>query len=443
MTIVTSFEALLQPFAAAMTVPTYHNLTLLLVGWLFAPRRTVTGMLCAAGLAGRRHHAAFHRLFADARWCPDAVGLGLFDLIAPLCGATVLLAIDDTLCRPSLSGEGGGRKMFGAGMHHDPLASGRKKAVMGYGHSRVVLGILVAFPPVFSAKEAPGRVFCLPILSRLYLNKTGAAKHRRAYCSRPELAAELLNILCQHAPTRQFHAVAAPFPPNNSAYGGKSVLAVLPANCGLTSRLPLDARLHAAPPPRVAGARGRPRRRGEPLESPQAMLLRRARRVTLDLYGRRDPVSWRKGVRLVAGKARWYSVPDRELTVVAVEALRGGRGRQAFYSTDPDAAPEAVLQQYASRWSIEVAFKESKGHLGYGQSQGWTPKAAVRTAPAALWLYGLVVIWYHQSGTADAPPVRPWYRNRTGPSFADMLAALKRQTLDAHCTFFDTPKGTK
>lgn len=41
---------------------------------MFARRRTVTAMLVAAGVAGNRHHAAYHRVFAAARWCLDEMG---------------------------------------------------------------------------------------------------------------------------------------------------------------------------------------------------------------------------------------------------------------------------------------------------------------------------------------------------------------------------------
>src|SRR5690606_16104153 len=128
-----------------------------------------------------------------------------------------------------------GLKVFGVGMHHDPLLSSRGKAITNWGHSWVVLGVLLRFP------QWPDRVFCLPILFRLYLNKQRAAKHRRVYRTRPELAVEMLHVLCgkqrQH---RHFHVIA------DSAYGGQSVLRALPPNCDLTSRLVMNARLHSA-----------------------------------------------------------------------------------------------------------------------------------------------------------------------------------------------------
>ena len=50
----------------------------------------------------------------------------------------------------------------------------------------------------------------------------------------------------------------------------------LPTNCELTSRLVMDARLHALAAPRQPGAKGRPRKRGERLPTPEQMLNARA-----------------------------------------------------------------------------------------------------------------------------------------------------------------------
>jgi SRSO17 transposase len=97
MDLVTSFAVLLQPLAITMTAPTFHNFMSILTGWVFAKRRTVTGMLTAAGLVGKRHHAAFHRFFAAARWSRDALGLAVFRILEPLLDKdTIFLALDDT-----------------------------------------------------------------------------------------------------------------------------------------------------------------------------------------------------------------------------------------------------------------------------------------------------------------------------------------------------------
>jgi hypothetical protein len=389
-----------------MTAPTFDSLITVLTGWVFASRRTVTQMILAAGSSADKHYSSYHRVFSKARWSLDGVGLALFDLIQLFCGEVVMLALDDTLARKR------GLKMFGCGMHYDPLLSSRGKTITNWGHSWVVLGVIVELP------FRPGHYFCLPILFRLYLNKQKAQKHRRKYRKRSELAVAMLDILCKHRKSRRFHVVA------DSAYGGKSVLCQLPENCDLTSRLVKDARLYDAPPQRKAGTNGRPRVRGAQLPTPQEMLTQRCRWVSLDIYGRTEKV------RLVDCEARMHAAPERPLRVVAVEAIKGGRGQEAFYSTCHEATAEQVIAWYASRWSIEVTFHDSKQHLGFEQPQGWSRKAVERTAPLAMLLYSLIILWFAKQGHRLYKPLDcPWYTAKSEPSFADMLATLRRQSV--------------
>jgi hypothetical protein len=406
MELVPDFAVLLQGVAATMTGPTFQSFVTIAAGWVLAQRRTVTRMILASGDTADKHYSSYHRLFSAARWSLDAVGLALFDLIEPYLEGPILLGLDDTLARKR------GRKMFGCGMHHDPLLSSRGKAVMNWGHSWVVLGVLIRFP------LWPDRVFCLPLLFRLYLNQAKAQKHRRRYRTRPELAVEMLHIVCKHRKTRCFHVIA------DSAYGGKSVLCKLPGNCDLTSRLLIDARLYEAPLVRTPGTKGRPRKRGQRLPSPEQMLAGRCRRVSLRIYGRTEEA------RLADVEARVHAAPNRPLRVVAVEALRGGRGQEVFYSTCHQATAEMVIMWYAMRWSIEVAFHDSKQHLGFEEPQGWTRRAVERTAPVAMLLYSLIVFWFARQGHRHYRPITcPWYLGKKQPSFADMLATLRRRCI--------------
>lgn len=406
MSLVSSFEALLQPLSVMMTQPSFASFVTLVTGWLFANRRTVTGMIVAAGAVGTKHHASYHRLFAAARWSRDRLGLTVLGLIEPWVGDTVFLAVDDTLARKR------GLKMFGTAMHHDPLLSSRGKTVTNWGHSWVVVGVIVRFP------LWPDRPFCLPVLFRLYLGKKRAAKERRVYRTRPELAVEMLRLVCRHRRERHFHVVA------DSAYGGQSVLKELPKNCDLTSRLLLDARLHDAPPPRRPGQKGRPRKRGDRLPTPHEMLDGRAQRLCLEIYGRREHA------RVSHTEARVYAVPERPLRVVAVEALKGGRGREAFYSTAYTAAAVEVLTWYAWRWSVEVTFHDAKQHLGFEDPQGWTRKAVERTAPVAMLLYSLIVLWFVQDGHHHyRQQLLPWHNTKEQASFRDMFVTLRRMSI--------------
>ncbi len=407
MTLVSSFCELIQQLACVMTAPTFDTFVTVLTGWVFARRRTVTGMILAADAVGTKHHSAFHRLFAKAEWCLDELGLAVFTLIEPwLRDGAVMLALDDTLARKR------GLKVFGVGMHHDPMISTRKVARVNWAHSWVVLSVIVRFP------FCTDQYFALPILFRLYINKQTVAKKGGWYRTRPELAVDMLYTLCRAHENRRFHVVA------DSTYGGQSVLGDLPPNCDLTSRLDLDARLFKAPPARKPGTNGRPRKRGRQLPSPRQMLTGRASRRTLNIYGRHDKV------RMTDCVARVYAVPDRPLRIVAVEPLTGGRKIQGFYSTRHDAFGEQVLVWYAMRWSIEVAFQSSKTHLGFEEPQGWTRRAVERTAPAAMLLYSLIVLWFARDGHRHyRQPHRPWYRTKRHASFADMLTTLRRESI--------------
>jgi hypothetical protein len=260
-------------FAPAMTSPTMLNLLLLLPGWILAPHRTITAMLQAASLAGKLHHARFHRLFAHARWSLDAVGLALFLLILVYLpeGTVIFLGADDTLARKR------GLKVFGVGMHHDPLLSNRGKAIVNWGHSWVVLGVILPLP---FRKDAH---FCLPLLFRLYrskqtLKREGQEQDDR---TRSQLLVELLTLLCQAHPTRQFHVLV------DGGYSGQSVLQHLPGNCDLSGKCLLDAALFATPPQRRKGQNGRPRKKGERLATPRQMLAQGpTQALTLPLYGK-------------------------------------------------------------------------------------------------------------------------------------------------------------
>jgi hypothetical protein len=407
MSLVGSFVEIVQPMSWAMSTAVFNRFLIVLTGWIFAPRRTITGTLVAAGVAGQQHHAAFHRVFSSAQWRLDQLGLIVFGLFKKLLPeGTVQLSLDDTEAHKR------GLKVYGVGMHHDPQLSTRKKPVLTWGHSWVILCVIVRLPC------CPGRVFSLPILFRLYLNHDAAARARRTYRSHPQLAVELLHLLCAAHPVLHFHLFA------DTAYGGESVLGHLPFNCDLTSRLPMNARLYEAPPPRKPGTRGRPRKRGARLPTPQQMLGPRARRVTLSLYGRKQKA------RLADMVARWHNVPDRPLRIVAVDPLTGGRPAQAFYSTCVEDMAEEVLGGYSGRWSIEETNQGGKSYLGFEEPQGWSRLAVLRTAPIAMLLYSLIVLWFAQVGHKLYRPLdRPWYTKKERASFADMLRTLRRESL--------------
>ena len=167
-----SFRALLQHFRPVFTAPSFRLFVLILTGWTLSSRhRFVTECIFTAGQVGIGHWSRYHRFFSHYVWSLDNLSHALARLLiahfAP--DGPILLAGDDTLCRKR------GLGLFGAGMHHDPLFSSKALKVFSWGHNWVVLALLVRCP-----WWAPTKVFALPLLLRLYGNRQGVAKGKKA-----------------------------------------------------------------------------------------------------------------------------------------------------------------------------------------------------------------------------------------------------------------------
>lgn len=92
--------------------------------------------------------------------------------------------------------------------------------------------------------------------------------------------------------------------------------------------------------------------------------------------------------------------------------------------------PTFILETYARRWALEVAFHDGKQFLGFEHPQSQAEPAVLRTAPMAFVVYDLVLLWSADQVQSEGPLrwiPRPWYRDKSAPSFSDMLTALRRE----------------
>jgi len=414
-------HTMLVPLAAVFSQPSFHNFVVLLEGWLMAGGRAMTSTALTALETYPKHFATYYRFFSEGAWKPDVLGVALINLVLPLAPEEPVLAVvDDTLARKT------GKHIWGANMHHDPLHW--LPNALAFGHNWVVLAIVVDVPLVH-------RPVAVPVLWRLYRSrKTRSGKTRRGrrerktvgaaskaeYRTRPELAVELLHMLRDAlGPDRPIHALG------DSAYGGKSVTRNLPANTTAISRLPMNAALYDLAPARRKGQKGCPRKKGERLPSPKEMATRKSgwRTATVHIYGKAVKVRYKTAVVL------WYnSTRTMPVRIVLVRDPKGRRKDDCFFSTDPTMTPETIIETYARRWSLEVAFRDTKQLLGFERSQVRTPKAVKRTGPFAFVAYTVTVAWFAQYGYRHYPdliPKRPWYRQKRAPSFADMHHILR------------------
>ena len=243
-----SFLALLQNFDPVFTAPTYQTFVAIVTGWILSQRhRYITEVIFSGGHVGDGHWSRFHRFFSQAAWDIDHLSLRLTKLVVTILapGATLLWAVDDTLCRKR------GLTLYGAGMHYDPLISSRAKSLVSWGHDWVVLCLIVAFP-----FWAPTKVFALPVAMRLYRNRQGLTKGKKGrkkspkpkpdpnHRSRPELALELIELVSRWFPNDELIITG------DSAYGGRSVLSELPPNVHLISHVHPKGALYPTVPPK-------------------------------------------------------------------------------------------------------------------------------------------------------------------------------------------------
>lgn len=442
--ILPTFAALCSRFASVFTRPSLANFTTLAAGWILCQaRHTVSGAVVAArGLGVCKHHSVFYRLLSRARWATDEAGYIVFSLLVPLLATCIYVVIDDTLARKS------GPRIWGAGMHHDPLAStyGRgtprgRHVAFAFGHNFVVLSVWVPLP------WNPERGVAIPVLFRLYRSPKRCPKSE--YRKRTELASEMLKVFAGWVPEGSQILVTA-----DHEYASGHVVKHLPARGDFTGPIPMDAAIHDLPPGR-SGKRGRPHRYGNRLPKPRELAADRStpwQTMVVSIYG--QPVKiWIKTLVCL-----WPSVAGTcPVRVVITHDPKGRIERRAYFCTDSERGAGQILEDFARRWALEVTFRDAKQFLGFEQPQnGWgrrkqgSPKrrkragpqprghrgrkAVERTGPFVLLLYGLVHLWYFQNGhpkgiAERVAAVAPWYRQKEGPSFRDMLQELRKQLL--------------
>jgi hypothetical protein len=405
-----SFLSVLEAFRIALSAPSYANMVVVACGWVLTRgTHAVTEALVVTGVAGRRHHEAFHRFFSRGTWEPDRLGYWLFERLQRFLGdGAVQVVVDDTLAPKK------GARVFGIGSHLDAVRSTRRRKVFCFGHCWVVLSVLVRVP--FSR-----RTWALPVLFRLYRNLKECTRHKATYAKKTELARQMLDVFVKWVGSRRVELAA------DSAYCNDTVTRGLPTSVVLFGSMRPDAVLTEVPAVRTVGTAGRTRKRGSTLPKPEA--LAKDSRVpwatcTAVLYGRSTTVKY----KTLCGQ--WYrACGTRLLRVVVVATDHGNLPFRVFFATDSSVDVVRLLETYAGRWGIEVFFREAKQLLGFADSSARKEAAVLRVAPFVGLLYTALVVWFLEGACEShlaTPPLRPWYRHKSGLSFADILRAAQR-----------------
>jgi len=402
-----AWAALLAPFAACFRPEVFATFRLMVTAWVVClGRRTLSRVWETTGRAADHDHAAAFRLFSAARWNWDELArLLLVRLLAALVpGTRVWLVVDDTLCHKR------GAKVAFGGIFLDAVLSSKKHKVFRFGTNWVTLGLVVQLP------FRPDRFFCLNLLWRVYAKKGNrqGLPHR----TKSQLAREMAEVLAGWLPGHQLVVVG------DGAYVGKHLLKGLPAHVAVVGPIHWQAGLTE---PLPAGSGGR-RMKGPALTTPRQALAD-ARWPWQDLE-----LQHPKGVKRLRVKclprACWYaSAGARELQVVLVRDPEGKWRDEALLATDCGLGAAEVVLGYLRRWSVEVAYCESKQLLGLHDPRVWCANSVQRAHPLAWFVGALVVLWYATGGRDGeaAERERPWYKGRVAPTFPDMLASCRLQ----------------
>jgi DDE superfamily endonuclease len=421
-----SFVRVLSPLRQCFSVPTYQVFVVLFCGFVSAVGdHTVTGMLVASGYSTTWSHHRAHRFFSRARWCADAVGMAVLDLIVhhllPVDGALELV-VDDSLFKRS------GPRVWGVFWHHDATSTSSKPVAKGTCYILVGVVVNVRFMT---------RAICLPVHVRLWTPKpktsakkrtgtTAGSKASKNCPSKVEMAKAAVLRIADRYPERTIHVTG------DAAYISRS-LRKLPAGTTWTSRLRSNAALFDFAPPKT-GLRGRPKTKGERLPA-LSEIAKNAKFTTRQVhrYNTDGAADTTMSVEVHAFKCLWYGVLATEIVkVVMVRDVGKDSYGIAIVSTDLEANDVQLIERYARRWSIEVTFEEGKGIAGVADARNRTRKAVQRTVPFGFYSMSILVVWFATSGVdhdaivAERRRIAPWYTAKTTVSFADILNMARR-----------------
>jgi DDE superfamily endonuclease len=380
-------------------------------GMILAGRRTVVAAAAAAGMAEQFRRACW--FFSDAVWDIDELGLAVARLIVKYLladGQPLVVACDGTLFRRW------GRTVFAARWACDGAAQGGKK--VAFGDTWVVAAIVVRL--AFCSSPV-----ALPVLFRLWRGKGTACQ--------VELAAEMVTLLAGAFPGRPVHGVG------DAAFHGEPLVV---QGATWTTRLPANAVLYGPRPPRT-GRRGRPRVKGGRLGTCADIAASATwAGAVINVYGHDV------AVQITGAEALWHgsfkTAPGR---VALVRDPGSGKAYDlGLFTLDTSADPAAIAERYSWRWPIEPSNPTGKQILGVGEACNRVQKAVERTVPSGFLVQSLLILWYARCAWDPADIIRrrllcPWYRTKTGPSPADMLARLRREFLKARFSAISPGQG--
>lgn len=404
--------SLIVGFAPLFSKPVFKRVQVLIVGAILAPgKRTVTAALRVCGLSTDKHFQNYHRVLSRAVWSSLSASRILLSLLVAAFApdGVLVMGLDDTIERRR------GEQIKARGIYRDPVRSSRSHFVKASGLRWLSLMLLVPIPWA-------GRIWALPFWTALCPSERYYKERGRAHQKLTERARQQLLVVKRWLPERQIVVVA------DSSFAALELLEAVRAEVTVITRLRMDAALYEPAPVRVAGQRGRPRKKGARLPTlkqivadPQTVW----QCVSVNhWYGEAE-----RAVEIASGTCVWYhtGMPVVPIKWVLVRDPHEKFETQAFLCTQVEAMPAQILAWFVQRWTVEVTFEEARAHLGVETQRQWSDKAIARTTPAVFALYSVVTLLAARLLETQNLPVRraAWYAKESA-TFSDTIAYVRR-----------------
>lgn len=420
---------------------TYRRAALLGVSQLAClGSHTVTGLLSTAGKQDA-DWTADYRLFSRGRWDAqrlfDSILDGVVDFLKP--GASLVCAMDDTLITKS------GSHIPHAAYRRDPLSPAfHTNLIRGQRFLQVSAMLAAGEECPCGARAIPVRYQPAPPLPKPSFRASPQERrehdklkrfHNLSTIGRDAIVAGREQLDSLHDGRGRTLVMCV-----DGSYTNQTILRGLPPRTVLIGRIRKDAEFFELPNESQQPARGRRRKYGLPLPTPNALR-------------QDDSKPWQTVSAFAAGQVHQFRVktiartlwpkagPDLplRLIVIAPVSYRLRKGSKLLYRqpayiicTDPAMPVEQVVQDYIWRWEIEVNHRDEKQLMGVGEAQVRSPDSARRQPIFAVACYAKLLLaaarQYGPNATQANLPLPRWRLNRPGARLTtgDMIRRIRQ-----------------
>ena len=414
---VSIFHAIARSLADKLPTKTKPFFLSLLLGALLAVarRRTVTAWLQAAQIEDEFRQAFYH-MPNIGRKSQKLFNAMLEEILKKLghvitTAKFIRIVLDDSPTKRY------GRKIEGAGYHHNPTP-GKTNAKTCFGHSWVV-AVLVVTHPAFGE-------ISFPIAAELYLRQKEIEKlkdkYARTFQTKTSMAVNIVKRLVPH-----FTAFEKPIEIIvDGGYAKDTVLLPLGKlkNVVTITRLRRDAAVFEVPPLRRKGQRGATKKYGDRIDM-KAM------------------VESNRGWRYVGCRQYGQVVKKRTKSFVATSKLTKGQPIRVvvikeddgtwvpLISTDAAMDVKEILESYGVRFGIEETFKDLKDVWGWGKQELRLVESNEAATAMNMVLYAMTELatWDRSAGELVNRRHRPWDDADRRPSHEDRRNFLRHGIL--------------